>query len=93
MRPGGAPPEPGGDSTGQLLEGIMKDRRPARVLLTLLAVAAVCFVSAGIFDHHADWNDPRQFVANLSWIVFLLSALSAIVVGVRLAVRRGRTAA
>ena len=66
----------------------MSDRRPTRVLLILAVVAVAGFAGAGILDHHAEWNDPRQFVANLSWIAFLLSVLAAIVVGVRLAVTR-----
>jgi hypothetical membrane protein len=70
--------------------GTMDRLTNRRTFATLIGLALVGFVLAGVFDHHAEWNDPRQAMANLAWIVFLVCALATVVLGIRAAVVRGR---
>ena len=70
----------------------MHDRRPVRVILALVAAAVVSAVGSGTLDTQGNWGQPHQAIANILWIVFLLSVLSLVVVGARLLVHR-RTAA
>ncbi|MEA3075188.1 MAG: hypothetical protein QOF60_96 [Actinomycetota bacterium] len=61
-----------------------------RTFATLVGLAVVGFVLAGVLDHHGEWNDPRQAVANLAWVTFLVCALATVILGVRAAVVRRR---
>jgi len=66
----------------------MNDRRPARVLAVLALSAVVLFAVSALSDDHAGWDSPRQVVANVTWIGFLLVVLALVVSVVRLLVRR-----
>ncbi len=69
----------------------MNTLRPIQIIGALVALAVASFAGSALLDQHADWGDPRQAAANSLWIIFLLSVLALIVVGVRVVVRR-RTA-
>lgn len=69
----------------------MKDRRPAQILGTIVAVGALSVLGSAVLDKGADWGDPQQAAANVLWIVFLLSALALIVVGITMLSRKGRS--
>jgi hypothetical protein len=66
----------------------MNPRRPRNVLGLLALTAVLGFATSGLLDHHSDWGDPRQAVANVGWIVFLISLLGFVVFGVRLFLHR-----
>lgn len=66
----------------------MKNRRPLHVIGALATIAPVSLVGSGLLDHHEGWGDPRQAVANVLWIVFLLSGLALLAAGSRMALRR-----
>jgi hypothetical protein len=62
-----------------------------RTITALLGIAVVAFVAAAALDQQSNWGNPRQAAANVSWIVFVLCAVTCIVLGVRAAVvRRSR---
>lgn len=71
----------------------MNTLRPIQVIGALVAIALVSVTGSAVLDHQADWGDPRQAAANTLWIIFLLSVLALIVVGVRVVVRRRTGAA
>jgi hypothetical protein len=64
--------------------------RPFRIALALAATAAVAFAGSAALDVNGTWSEPRQAVANVLWIVFLVSVLALLVVGVRTFVRQRR---
>jgi hypothetical protein len=64
-------------------EAAMERLSNRRTILTLVVVA---FITAGALDHHAEWNDPRQAVADIAWIGFILCASTCVVLGVRAAI-------
>ena len=66
----------------------MNDKRPRNVILILAITAAVGFVASGLLDEHSDWGNPRQAVANVCWILFLLSVIGLLVTGARMLLRR-----
>jgi len=71
----------------------MNDRRPARILLALVATAVVSAIGSGLLDVQGDWGEPRQAAANILWIVFLVSVLGIIVAAARMLMHRRTTPA
>jgi hypothetical protein len=71
----------------------MNDRRPRNIIRVLLITAAVGFAGSALFDVHGDWGDPKQAIANVCWILFLLSVVGLLVTGGRVLFRRRQPSA
>ncbi len=68
----------------------MSNRRPVTLLITFAVTAGIGLVLAAIFDEQKGWNHPGQAIANVSWIVMLLSIVGLVVTGVTLLARNVR---
>lgn len=62
-------------------------------LLAFVVLAVAGFVLSVALDHQADWGNPQQAVANISRIIFLLSAVGTVLTAIVLLARRFRGSA